>query len=154
MKTKIFLFVLLGCIFRFSGIAQHSITINATLYPEEKTVRIAQELVYHNTSDQVLSKVLLHDWNNSFSSKSTPLGDRFAEDFFRKFHFAKQEERGFTTIGSVTDSIGSALTWDRLKNAEDIIAIQLPKKLHPDHHLTIKLQYELRIPDAKFTRFG
>ncbi|MFT7591929.1 MAG: hypothetical protein ACI9UJ_001858, partial [bacterium] len=67
--------------------AQHSIHIEATLQPESKSVQVTQGLAFVNTSSETLTELYLHDWANSFSSKTTPLAKRFAENYSSSFHF-------------------------------------------------------------------
>ena len=77
--------------------------INANVDIETKTISITQTIVYKNDSDDSLREIYLHDWNNSYSTKSTPLAQRFEEEFSTKFHLAKSEQRGFTLITDITD---------------------------------------------------
>ena len=92
--------------------AQHTVTIDGVLDEESKILSIQQEITYTNTSNDTLKEIFLHDWANSFSSKTTPLGKSFSEDFVRKFYFAKDHERGATTIESITDESSRDLTWN------------------------------------------
>lgn len=131
-----------------------AIQIEATLNTEQKTVAIAQVITYQNTSAQNLSEIYLNDWANSFSSKTTPLGKRFSEDFRKRFYYAKESERGSTTINQITDSNGNALKWSRPEAHPDILKVELPTNLNSGASYTLKLNYLIKIPDDKFTRYG
>ena len=72
--------------------AQHTIALDATLVPAKKQVQVKQELTYVNTSSETLSEIYVQDWANSFSSKTTPLAQRFAENYSSAFHFEKDED--------------------------------------------------------------
>src|SRR5690625_1361627 len=132
--------------------AQNKITIDADLDIENDIVTIEQELIFHNQTDTVLGEIYFFDWNNSFSSKTTPLAKRFAENFTLNFHFEKDEARGRTTILGIQDSI-SDLKWNREK-AADLLKVVLSKPLNPDDKVKLNINYTVKVPDAKFTRFG
>jgi hypothetical protein len=61
---------------------------------EEKTLLVNQVLTYNNTSNDTLKYIILNDWNNAFSSKSSALAKRFSDEFIRSFHLATEKERG------------------------------------------------------------
>src|SRR5690554_869202 len=132
--------------------AQNKVTIDADLDIENDIVTIVQELIFHNQTDTVLNEIYFFDWNNSFSSKTTPLAKSFAENFTLNFHFEKDEARGKTTILSIHDSIFD-LKWNREK-AADILKVVLSKPLNPDEKIKLSINYSIKVPDAKFTRFG
>ena len=89
--------------------AQHQISINASLVPESKSIVIEQELVYENNSDSTLTEIYLNDWANSFSSKTTPLAKRFAENYQASFHFENNKNRGHTKILKINNSLNVSL---------------------------------------------
>jgi len=134
--------------------AQHTITIDGVLDVEKKMMTIIQEMEYHNNADIALHEIFLLDWTHSFSSKTTPLGKRFTEEYIRRFHFSKATERGYTTIKSITTALDKPLSWERKKEAPDLLKITLPKALLPGDKCLLKLNYHIKIPDDKFTRFG
>jgi len=134
--------------------AQNSISLNAHLNDSTHIFTIEQELVYTNSSKDTLTQIYLNDWANAFSAKNTPLAKRFAEEFARRFRFAKPQERGATYIGSITNSRNDSLIWERPEDAQDLIRIKLYKPLLPGQSFTINLDYKVKIPIDKFTRFG
>ncbi len=133
--------------------AQQSINIDATLNPSEKTLVIEQQITFENTSADVLHELYFFDWANSFSSKTTPLAKRFAENYDSSFHFEKEEDRGRTTIGQITNTAATPLKWER-GDAEDILKVTLDKPLAPGESYIINLDYTVKVPDDKFTRYG
>lgn len=133
--------------------AQHDITIQASLQPENHTIEIHQEIVYHNTSEVPLNEIYLNDWANSFSSKTTPLGKRFAENYNSSFHFEKEEERGRTTIQSIEKDLNSSLEWS-YEESQDIIKVILDEPLAPGNSYAFNLSYIVKLPSDKFTRYG
>jgi len=134
--------------------AQNTITIDASLDTTLKTITISQEIVYTNASQDVLNEVLFHDWANAFSNKTTALGKRFAEDFVRRFYFAKDHERGNTVIQNITDGNSQSLSWGRHDGAADILWIKCTKPLQPGESQTFILNYKVKVASAKFTRYG
>ena len=89
--------------------AQYDISIKATLHPESKSVSIEQQIIFKNTSNTAWQELYLNDWANSFSSKTTPLAKRFAENYNSSFHFEKKEDRGKTTVQTITDTNNNSL---------------------------------------------
>ncbi|MHA7842373.1 MAG: gluzincin family metallopeptidase, partial [Winogradskyella sp.] len=129
--------------------------INANVDIETKTISITQTIVYKNDSDDSLREIYLHDWNNSYSTKSTPLAQRFEEEFSTKFHLAKSEQRGFTLITDITDyEDKSSLNFQYLDDHPDVLKVKLKKVLLPGESYSIDLNYILVLPDATFTDYG
>lgn len=133
--------------------AQHAIVVDADLDTQTHTVSIVQEITYRNTSNAALSELYLNDWANSFSSKTTPLAKRFAENFKSAFHFEKDENRGRTDIQKITNATGQSLPWERASEV-DIIRIPLDTPLASGAEYVLKLEYRVKLPEDKFTRFG
>ncbi len=152
MNVKIPIFLIL--IFSWlSSQAQNDISISATLIPESKSLSVEEEVVYKNTSTEILNEIYFFDWANSFSSKTTPLGKRFSENYESSFHFEKDKDRGKTDIISVANKDLNSLKWER-GNEVDILKVILDKPLSPNESYTIKFTFNVKIPDDKFTRFG
>jgi len=133
--------------------AQHHITIDATLEPELRTIIISQEIVYKNHSNIPLNEIYLNDWANSFSSKTTPLAQRFSENYESSFHFEKNKNRGHSNIHSVENNNAETLIWQR-GDEVDIVRVKLDEVLLPGETYTMKIEYSVVLPDDKFTRYG
>jgi hypothetical protein len=129
--------------------------INANVDVETKTITISQTIIYKNETNDSLNKIFLHDWNNSYSSKSTPLAKRFEEEFSTKFHLAKSEQRGFTLISGITDNTDNIdLDFEYLDKHPDVLKVNLNKTVLPGESYNINLSYILVLPDATFTDYG
>ncbi len=128
--------------------------IDAKVNVESKTISISQTIIYKNESNAVLTEIYLNDWNHSYSTKSTPLAKRFEEEFSTKFHLAKDEQRGFTVITSIKNENDSSLEHSRLDAHPDVIKVKLENPLLPNEAYTLKLNYQLKLPDATFTDYG
>ena len=151
MPKKI-LYILFLCL-AIQALAQHNVHIDATLVPLKKTLSIKQDITYKNTSADTLRELYLFDWANSFSTKTSPLGQRFAENYNSSFHFEKNEDRGKTTIEKIYGNTLVPLQWQR-GDEVDIIRIIPEKPLLPNDSYTFSLEYAVKLPDSKFTRYG
>ncbi len=145
--------VVLGLLCIAKGTAQHINQVTATIDHETKEVHIKQRITYWNMSGHGLSSIYFNDWNHSYSSKRTALAKRFAEEFNRGLYFAKDEERGRTTITSVVDDEYVGLHWERT-NQRDIVKITLDKPLPPNESAQLFITYTLKLPHSKFTDYG
>ena len=143
-----------GCWSSFNIHSQTTMNITAVLNDSTRIFNIQQEIVYENTSDVALSELYFNDWANSFKDKGTPLARRFAEDYVRRFHFSRPEERGATKIYRITGENSVDLLWERPLNDPDIIKVSLSEPLLPGERTSIKFLYQVKIPSDKFTRFG
>lgn len=127
--------------------------IDAQLIPETKTISLKQEITYVNESKDTLNTIYFTDWANSFSTKTTPLAERFAENYNKSFHLAKREDRGYTLINEIKSGSDS-LTYNRPDGYPDIIKVELTSPLLPDESRSFFLTYDVILPDDKFTRYG
>jgi len=136
------------------AISQNSINMAASLDINTKTIRIEERIIYQNESNDTLSTIFLNDWNNSYSTKNTPLAKRFTEEFNDKFHFAKSEQRGYTVITSVKDNKENELLHNNVKDFPDVITVELQTPLLPNQSYDITLTYDVVLPDDNFTGYG
>ncbi|WP_445715972.1 aminopeptidase [Flavobacterium sp.] len=121
---------------------------------EEKTLLIKQTLTFNNSSNDTLQSLILNDWNNAFSSKSSALANRFSDEFIRAFHLATEKERGYTKINTIVDENFQTILWERPNEIVDLVKLNLNQPLLPCSKKTFTLVYTVKIPDAKFTRYG
>ncbi|MCR9183025.1 MAG: metalloprotease, partial [Flavobacteriaceae bacterium] len=133
--------------------SQHAISINAELDSKEHLIQIRQKIVYNNNSNSTLDTIYFLDWANAFSKKTTPLAKRFAENFQSNFHFERSHNRGRTFFHSISNDTFETLQWKRGEQLDIIKAIP-EKPIAPGESYTFHLIYEVKLPDAKFTRFG
>ncbi|WP_044404234.1 metalloprotease [Lacinutrix sp. Hel_I_90] len=140
-------------IFSVSALSQNSIDIKADFDVENKSIAIDQTIQYYNDSDETQTFIYLNDWSNSYSTKNTPLAERFTQEFKNTFHFAKNEDRGFTAITSI-QSEGIDLSFERVDQHPDILKVKLNSPFVPKGYYTLRLKYTVQVPDDKFTRYG
>ena len=134
--------------------AQNQIEVSAHFDVSTKTIKIEQRLFIKNESSDPIKEVYLQDWNNSYSTKNTPLAKRLTEEFDSKVHFAKKDQRGYTNIHIITNSKLEALDFEYLDEHPDVLVITLPEVVEPDGYYDLNLSYDLIIPDDDFTSFG
>lgn len=153
MKNKFtyLFFYLLFCQISF---AQNKLDIKANFNIKDNTIIINQYIEYTNTSNDTLKTIYLNDWSNSFSTKNTPLANRFTEEYNTNFHFAKNEERGYSIILSIKDDEHNTLNFDRLEEQLDIVTVNLEKSVLPGASYKINILYTIHLPSNKFTRYG
>ena len=134
--------------------AQHTIKINATLDRESNTITVAQEITYFNQSNDTIGDVVLNDWINAYSDKNSYLGKRFSDEFVRSFHFAPARELGGTRVSSIVDDKNRELKWTRPKDHIDLLEIGLTDKILPYEKRVININYQVKIPSDRFTKYG
>ena len=148
------LHILLFILVSISSFGQNTIDLKAYFDVENKQIRITQAIEYVNSSSDTLKSIYLNDWSNSYSTKSTPLAKRFAEEFSNKFHFARNDQRGFTVVTSLKNDKNSELQFTRLADQLDIIKVDLQDPIGPNESYKITLNYIVQVPSDAFTRFG
>lgn len=151
---KINFIYILTCLLSITAFGQNSITIDASIDINTKQIKISQEITYKNTTADTLSSIYLNDWSSSYATKTTPLANRFAEEFDSKFHFAKNEDRGYSIVTSINDTKGNSLLFNRFKDQLDVIKVKLAKPLQAGESYSIQLNYIVQVPHDKFTRYG
>jgi len=133
---------------------QHQNKLTVELLDQEKKLEVRQTIVFQNTTTQPLTKLILNDWNHSYSDQKTPLGKRFSDEHYRAFHLAKYKDRGSTNNLSILSSTQQSLQWCRPENHPDLVEVNLSEHLLPGEQVTLHLLYYINIPNSKFTRYG
>ena len=136
-----------------TAFAQYETTLTVNLNEYTKELDIQQEFTYYNDSRYNLGILYFNDWANAYSNKNTGLAKRFAQEFKRSLHLAKEGERGYTTIVSVVDSEYKGLQWDRA-DGDDILKVRLNEPLKPNTSTKIFITYKVQLPEDKFTTYG
>lgn len=141
-------------IFGIGGIyAQHNNNLKATLESETREINIQQEFEYLNNSQDTLNVLYFNDWANAYSDKNTALAKRFAEEFKKSLHLAKEKDRGRTEIFTIVDDEYRAISWGRTYGL-DIIKIELNKPLAPGNSAKLFITYTVKLPPNKYTPYG
>jgi len=148
-------FTLLWILFFVTTISAqtNTIKIKAKLFAETNTINIEQSIYYTNTSKDTLKSIILNNWPNSFKNRKTTLAKRMLDDYDRKLHFAKIQDRGYTKIISISVNY-HATHYDYIKDKSDIIEIHLKEPLLPNKSATIIATYTIKLPDISLTGYG
>lgn len=131
----------------------NEITMKVMLNAENHELQIQQEIVYHNKANITQDTIYLHNWANSFKDNNTPLAKRLIEDYNKDLYFAKERNRGHSTINNLTVNFES-VSWIIDEDSSDIIAIPLNNSLSPDDSIKIVATYIVKLPADKFTSYG
>ena len=118
------------------------------------TLTILQEIVFFNQTEDTLTSIVLNDWMNAYSSKTSPLAKRFSDEFYRGFHLANDEERGGTSNLKISNPAKTTLSWERTEKNPDFVVVKLANKLAPNQKTTLHLTYIVKVPSNKFTNYG
>ncbi|WP_406683631.1 metalloprotease [Seonamhaeicola sp. MEBiC1930] len=148
-----FLIYFLFSITCFSNFGQNKIDLKADFDVEKNKISIFQTIQYQNTSKDTLKTIYLNNWANSFSTKSTPLAERIADEFNNDFHLAKNKDRGYSIVTSISQD-KEYLEYCELENHPDVIKVELRQPLKPGEYYKITLQNIVQIPNDKFTKYG
>lgn len=138
----------------FSILAQHNNRLIVEIDAQTHVLHIKQELEYFNTSNDSIAEIILNDWNNAYSTTQSAIAQRFSDEFYLGFHLAKEQERGKTTNLSIFNNDHLYFSWNRSKKTPDLIKVYFPKKLAPKEKIKLGLNYDVKIPSNKFTKYG
>lgn len=141
------------CLICFASFSQNKIDLKASFNIAEKEIKISQTITYKNTSQDVLKTIYLNNWANAYATKKTPLAIRISDEFNNDFHLAKNEDRGYSVVTSITQN-NTAVVYEPLKNQIDILKVELNTAIQPNESYTINIAYTVKIPSSKFTSYG
>ncbi len=131
----------------------NEISIDAQLLTASHELKIEQEIIYFNNSNDNLDTIYLHNWANAYKDRYTPLSNRLIDNYDKSLYFAKIKYRGFSKISYIKNK-QIDLRFDELEKASDIIRIILPNTLKPNDSIVLKTSFTVRIPIDKFTHYG
>ncbi|WP_417429624.1 aminopeptidase [Halpernia sp.] len=130
---------------------QDSISVNAVLKQDLRTLNVKETLIYHNNLGENISKIKLLNWISSYKNQKTPLSYRKLEDRKSDLYFAKKEDLG--RLENLDISINNER--EKIKNLDDEnIYLNLKTPLESGKSLKIELNYVLKLPLNKFTEYG
>ncbi|MCL9770442.1 aminopeptidase [Flavobacterium sp. HXWNR69] len=82
------------------------------------------------------------------------MAKKFSDEFIRSFHLASEKERGFTSIKNIVDEKYKSVSWNRANAKVDLLKLELNEPILPCSKQTFSFTYLVKIPDAKFTKYG
>lgn len=145
------------CFILFWGVVQvsaqkDSIYIAAKLSQDKKFLEVNQEIVYHNHSEKPLDSIKLLNWVAAYNKRGTSLVYRKLEDRNNSLHFAKPE-----SLGKILDFTISSEKNQPVSNidvAQENLFFFLNQPLQAGESIKLQLQYQIHLPDKKFTGYG
>ena len=127
--------------------------IKIKLITAEKILKVTQTIEYRNGTPKALKTLYLNDWSHAYSSSKSPLAQRFAEEYDRRFYLGSKAKRGETSELKIFIN-NKEINWFRQENQLDIIGISLSEDLMVDEQINIRLSYNIEMPDARYTGYG
>jgi hypothetical protein len=129
-----------------------SIYIAAKLSPNRKILEVKEEIIYHNHSGKALDSIKLLNWIAAYNKRGTSLVYRKLEDRDNSLHFAKPELLGKTLDLKINSDQDQLISKNDL--SEENLFFVLNKPLQVGETIRLELQYQLQLPDKKFTGYG
>jgi hypothetical protein len=130
-----------------------NITLDVILKAEDRIIDVTQRLQYINNSPDTLHHIFMHLWANGWKNKHTALAKQLIEQRNYDFHFADENQRGGYKHLEFKSS-GRILNRSNYNGHEDISIIYPPSPILPGDTFLMDINYELRFPDAGFSRMG
>ena len=101
---------------------------SVNLKTDEKTLVVSQKIKLTNNTSEGLIDFFFNDWSHAYSSSKSPLAQRLAEEYDRRFYLGIKSKRG-KTFGLKISINRKEIEWKRIDNQIDIIKISLDKIL-------------------------
>lgn len=149
-----FNFLTLLVLVSFCGYSQKQSThITVELNTKKHQLKIQQKIIFHNTTNDSLKILFLHNWANSFKDKNTPLSKRLLSDYNKSLYFAQKKNRGFSKIINISSEFNST-PFEIDEKIPDIVKIKLSKVLRPKDSVSLFATYIVQIPKDEYTHYG
>ncbi|WBV61739.1 aminopeptidase [Chryseobacterium camelliae] len=144
------------CLILFLGVVEvsaqkDSISIEAKLSSDKKTLTVNQKVVYYNHSGKDLNTIKLSNWISAYHKRGTSLAYRKLEDRNTDLHFAKDEQLG-KLLNLQIKSSDYEIPVQNL--SDENLFLPLQQTLKPGDKIKLQLQYQMQLPDQKFTGYG
>lgn len=145
------------CFILFWGVVQvsaqkDSIYIAAKLSQDKKFLEVNQEVVYHNHSDKPLDSIKLLNWVAAYNKRGTSLVYRKLEDRNSSLHFAEPEMLGKILDFKINSEKSQPVS--NIDVAQENLFFVLNQPLQAGESIKLQLQYQIHLPDKKFTGYG
>ncbi|SHF18952.1 hypothetical protein SAMN05443633_103202 [Chryseobacterium arachidis] len=114
-------------------------------------LNVNEEITYYNNSAKDLNTVKLLNWISAYNRRRTSLVYRKLEDRNTDLHFAKKNELGKLVSLNIKSSDQEIL----VNNISDEnFFLPLKEILKPGEKVKLQLQYQIQLPDKRFTGYG
>ncbi|SIQ18319.1 hypothetical protein SAMN05880574_10749 [Chryseobacterium sp. RU37D] len=128
-----------------------SIYIEAKISTDKKTLSVNQEIVYYNNSEKDLATVKLLNWVSAYKKRGTSLVYRKLEDRNTDLHFAKRNELG-KLLSLQIKNVDQEIPVSSI--SDENFFLPLKEVLKSGEKIKLQLQYQIQLPDKKFTGYG
>ena len=82
------------------AIPQYNLKVK--LIEAKKSLEVSQTIQFQNNTKTPIQTLFFNDWSHSYSSSKSPLAQRFAEEYDRRFYLGSKAKRGRTTDLKIT----------------------------------------------------
>jgi hypothetical protein len=134
----------------FQQEVNHTITVR--LNDITHTLRGSESVEYINNSPDTLGFLYFHLWPNAYKDNSTAFAQQDLASGSKRFHFAREEERGYIDSLQFT-AAGKVLKWESDRGNIDICRINLDTPLQPGDTMVIETPFFVKLPGS-FSRMG
>ncbi|KUJ50885.1 aminopeptidase [Chryseobacterium sp. JAH] len=129
-----------------------SIFVDAKLSQGNKILEVKQEIIYHNHSAKPLDSIKLLNWAAAYNKRGTSLVYRKLEDRNSSLHFAKPEALGEISDFTISSERGQHVSSSNV--SEENLFFVMNQPLQAGESIKLQLQYQIQLPDKKFTGYG
>jgi len=141
----------------FWGIVQvsaqkDSIYIEARLSADKKMLSVNQEISYYNHSAKELDTIKLLNWISAYHKRGSSLVYRKLEDRNNSLHFAKPEQQGKIVQLQIKNSENQEISVQ--DPSKETLFVPLSKPVKPGEKIILQLQYQMQLPDKRYTGYG
>ena len=118
-----------------------------------RLVKVQQDITLHNINTFNIDSLIILNWANAYQNKRTELGKFIIENYNLNFHFASSKQRGRVIINQIElkNNTGK-FVFHQLKS--DVFIIKPENSLKSGDSLTLHFDYDIQLPNAKFTGYG
>jgi len=114
-------------------------------------ILVRQKTILINTGQQSMDSLVWLNWANAYNNKHTPLARSIIENYNLNFHFTNKKNRGHVQVLQVIENNTPARL---IHYKSDIYILKLSKALQPGDTVSISFEYDIKLPNAKFTGYG
>ncbi|MFN5370768.1 MAG: M1 family metallopeptidase, partial [Bacteroidia bacterium] len=128
-------------------------SIDVKLDDQRHMLLASETIEYTNHSPQTLNEIWFHLWPNAYKNNETEFARQELASGKTRFHFAKDEDRGFIdSLDFKVDGKPVKLEYDA--KHIDIAKIILNEPLKPGDKINISTPFRVKLPSSDFSRLG
>ncbi len=117
------------------------------------TLHLTQKSIIVNHFNKPVKDIILLNWANAYAGKHTDLAQAFMENYNLNFHFTASKNRGEVILKTLSAQ-GRDLSSELHHLKADVYRLSIPKSLLPNDSLMLDMQYDIKLPNSKFTGYG